>query len=487
MSSFTEPPKKLQTILDHRGYGINKSDLTPRELAKHKKELAFKPVVMPGYDFAPPRAVNMWRESPNRLWVPKFYGIGKFGPPARIREQVGKPIDVEFTGSLKPAQVEILGKVLPKLKEHGGGSLCLPTGFGKTVCAIWIACTLGVKTLWVTHKTNLMEQTRERFEMFTGESVGTIQQNKVDIKHPFVIGMLQSIAMKDYPPETFSDFGLVIFDEAHHVPSHVFSQCLWKLGARYNLGLSATIERKDQLEIILNMCLGPILATVQAQIKTPIIKRITAAYDLDNEKIEHVNTQGMPDTAKLLNDMVEDITRNNLIIKAAIDAYIQGRNVLILSDRVQHCKSLRVRIAAKLPSRINKEGRVAPGDVGLYIGGLKHTELAIANFCDIIVATYNMCAEGYDNPDLNTVILSTSKRDVRQAAGRVLGLRSGGGFRPLIIDIADTWGAARNQAAARLKWYRENNFEIEGQAPRKTALPPIEKYKPAAFSLDDEE
>ena len=99
-----------------------------------------------------------------------------------------------------------------------------------------------------------------------------------------------------------------------------------------------------------------------------------------------------------------------------------------------------------------------------------------------------MCAEGYDNPNLNTVILSTSKRDIRQAAGRVLGLRSGGGFRPLIIDIVDTWGAARNQASGRLKWYRDNNFEIEGGGPRSARTQPVaEKYKPTTFSLDDDD
>ena len=471
----------MNTILDTRGYGVPKDALTPAEILKHRRALSFRPVVTPGYDFVPPKKVIMYRESPQRLWVPKFYGIKHFGKEKTNNERHGLPLgDTEFIGDLKPVQTDILTALLPKIKSEGGGTLCLPTGFGKTVCAIWLACKLGVKTLWVTHKTNLMEQTRERFSTFTDGTVGTIQQNTIDTDHPFVIGMIQSISMKDYDPEIFNQFGLVIFDEAHHVPSHVFSKCLWKINTKYMIGLSATLERKDNLHGIIEIFMGPVLHKVEAQLKIPIVRKIRATYDEDNEKIEHLNKMGKPDTARLINDIVEDSTRNKLIIEETLKAFDTGRTILILSERIAHCKYLKTKIAAKLLD-ISED---VP-DIGLYIGGLKSSALAIANECRIIVATYNMCAEGYDNPNLNTVLFATSKRDVRQSAGRVLGLRSGGGFRPLIIDISDTWGPARNQAAARLKWYRELNFEIEGQN-NEPPPPPPEKWKPAAFDLNDD-
>tara|TARA_B100000902_G_C27318817_1_gene922992 strand:- start:464 stop:1876 length:1413 start_codon:yes stop_codon:yes gene_type:complete len=470
----------MNTILDTRGYGVPKDHFTPAELNKHRKALSFRPMVTPGYDFVPPKKVIMYRESEKRLWVPKFYGIEHFGKEKTNNERTGKPLqDVNFEGNLKDVQVEILDAVLPKIKESGGGSLCLPTGFGKTVCAIWLACQLKVKTLWVTHKTNLMEQTRERFMSFTDGTVGTIQQSTVDIDHPFVIGMIQSISMKDYDTDVFDEFGLVIFDEAHHVPSHVFSKCLWKINTKYMIGLSATLERKDNLHGIIDIFMGPVLHKVEAQLKIPIVRRVRAVYDEDNEKIEHLNKMGKPDTARLINDLVEDTARNKLIIEETLKAFKEGRTILILSERVVHCRYFKTRIATKL---LDESDEVP--DIGLYIGGLKSKDLAIANECRIIVATYNMCAEGYDNPNLNTVLFATSKRDVRQSAGRVLGLRSGGGFRPLIIDITDTWGPARNQAAGRLKWYRELNFEIEND--KKETTVPVEKWKPTPFDLNDE-
>ena len=477
----------MKTILDERGYGILKTEINPETLKKHKKALCFKPVVLQGYDFAPPKPVCMYRESPKRIWMPKFYGIQHFGPPTQSNERLGEKIDSEFNGSLKPEQLKIINNVLPVIKDTGGGILCLPTGFGKTVCAIYIACQLGVKTLWITHKTNLMEQTKERFETFTNETVGTIQQNTIDTNHPFVMGMLQSISMRDYPPELFQQFGLVIFDEAHHVPSQVFSRCLWKVTSRYTLGLSATLERKDKLTDIAKISIGPILATVETQLKIPIVRRVRAQYDEDNLKIEHLNKAGKPDTAKLLNDTINDAKRNSIIIKEVESAYNEGRSILVLSDRVAHCEELYGRIRYNIPSREEGEEHV-----GLYIGSRKKEQLALANYCPIIVATYNMCAEGYDNSNINTVVLSTSKRDIRQAAGRVLGLRSGGGFRPLIIDIADSWGAALNQAYARSRWYQENGFEVKNvgfknkqSEQREQSETVVEKYKPTNFQIDE--
>ena len=287
--------------------------------------------------------------------------------------------------------------------------------------------------------------------------------------------------MRDYPPELFKQFGLVIFDEAHHVPSQVFSRCLWKVSCRYTLGLSATLERKDKLTDIAKISIGPILATVEMQLKIPVVRRVRAQYDDDNLKIEHLNKAGKPDTAKLLNDTINDAKRNSIILREVESAFKEGRSILILSDRVAHCQELYRRLKYNLPFREDGED-----NVGLYIGSRKKEDLILANYCPVIVATYNMCAEGYDNSNINTVVLSTSKRDIRQAAGRVLGLRSGGGFRPLIIDIADSWGAALNQAYARSRWYQENGFEVKNVGFKKVQTETVvEKYKPTDFQIDE--
>ena len=79
----------------------------------------------------------------------------------------------------------------------------------------------------------------------------------------------------------------------------------------------------------------------------------------------------------------------------------------------------------------------------------------------IIVGTYSMCAEGYDNKNLNTVMLTTSKKDIRQTVGRVLGLRASGNIQPMIVDIVDTYSVFRWQARSRRLYYEKQEFEFD--------------------------
>ena len=71
--------------------------------------------------------------------------------------------------------------------------------------------------------------------------------------------MLQSISMKEYPISLFSDFGLTIVDECHHISAEVFSRSLFKIVTKYTLGLSATMKRKDGLTSVIKMFLGDVV------------------------------------------------------------------------------------------------------------------------------------------------------------------------------------------------------------------------------------
>ena len=143
----------------------------------------------------------------------------------------------------------------------GGGLLEIDTGLGKTVIALNILTKLNVKTLIIVHKEFLMNQWIERIEEFIPTAkVGKIQGSKKDIEgKEIVIGMLQSLSMKDYDYELFNSFGLTIIDEVHHMGAEVFSQALYKVVTKYMLGLSATMDRKDGLTSVFKMFIGDII------------------------------------------------------------------------------------------------------------------------------------------------------------------------------------------------------------------------------------
>src|SRR5690606_28758385 len=72
----------------------------------------------------------------------------------------------------------------------------------------------------------------------------------------FYVVMVQTLMNISKVPNIF---GFTIWDETHHAPSTTFSTCFYKVGARYMLGLSATLVRKDGLFGILSHHFGDIL------------------------------------------------------------------------------------------------------------------------------------------------------------------------------------------------------------------------------------
>ena len=80
----------------------------------------------------------------------------------------------------------------------------------------------------MVHKEFLLNQWKERIQEFIPNAkIGRIQSNKIFIEdYDIVIGMLQSISMKTYDPEVFSEFGLVIY-ECHHLGAETFSKKLY--------------------------------------------------------------------------------------------------------------------------------------------------------------------------------------------------------------------------------------------------------------------
>jgi len=210
-------------MLTRNGYKLEKSAIP--DITKLKKELTVKPNI-PAV-FVQPRFVKkypVYSETENFLYVPKQFGVARFGPAATDMVAVASD-RWEFTGSLRPLQVDVVSKYTQD------GMICLQTGGGKTVCALYIASTLKLKTLIVVHNTFLKDQWEDRIRAFLPKArIGRIQGETVNVdEQDIVIAMIQSLSMKDYPKGTFAGFGLTIVDECHHIASEVFVQAFQKI------------------------------------------------------------------------------------------------------------------------------------------------------------------------------------------------------------------------------------------------------------------
>lgn len=129
-------PQTLTTSLGSKGYTLLKNELTGEQQDWIRKELTVKPYTH-GAPTANLTTFPAYRESGNKIYVPRFFGEQHFGPVKQIKIPEGDDIDVTFQGALRDYQVPVVDKYLSRiLNEKGqekgnGGLLELPCGFGK--------------------------------------------------------------------------------------------------------------------------------------------------------------------------------------------------------------------------------------------------------------------------------------------------------------------------------------------------------------------
>ena len=427
-----------------------------------KKELTVRPVTNALGITAP--SFKVWRKAPEGLLVPRYYGLDKFGrPTADTRPPCAPAPGINFTGKLRQAtrQPEALAAGVAAFKEKGGGVLSLPCGFGKTTVALALSAQLKVRTMIVVHKEFLANQWVDKIKEFCpGATIGRVQGDTFDIEKDFVIALIQTMCMREFESKVFDSVGLLIVDEAHHIGAPAFSQFMFKICPRFTLGLTATPERKDGLTRLLYWFLGPEFFRVERVNQgTTKVRTLKYACDAFKEappvtRFGKINMAGM---STLLTEL-ED--RNVLIVNTVHEALKDNRRVLVLSDRREHCFDLLNRLGSKRTSGpTGTESSLA----GLYIGGMKESDLNESATKQVVIATFQLAHEGLDIPVLDTVILATPRSDIKQSIGRIMRETKGKLNDPLIFDIADQWSVFFSMYNKRLKVYREGGFEIVGE------------------------
>jgi superfamily II DNA or RNA helicase len=161
---------------------------------------------------------------------------------------------------------------------------------------------------------------------------------------------------------------------------------------------------------------------------------------------------GQLNMAGMINIVTELEARNELIVETAREAFDEGRRVLILTDRREHCFYLQNKLSS---------------NSALYIGGMKEADLAKSAESPIVIATFQLAHEGLDIPVLDTVILATPKSDIKQSIGRIMRETAGKLNDPLIFDIVDNWSVFFAMYRKRLKVYRDGGFEVSNGVSEK--------------------
>jgi superfamily II DNA or RNA helicase len=442
---------EIGTYLGKKGYTIKKEFLSVQEQNLIRKELTMKPFV-PKTSLQKPSSFAIYRESKNKLYVPRYYGIEAYGDPESINLNEGTNININFNGELRDFQKPIVEKFIKSAKKDGGGLLELHTGAGKTVLGLNILSKLKKKTLIVVHKEFLLRQWIERIEQFLPEAkVGKIQANVVDVEgKDIVIGMLQSLCKKNYSINIFEGFGFTIYDEVHHIGAEVFSNALFKTVTKYNLGLSATMKRKDGLSKIFKMFLGNVIFKKERKGEDNVLVKAIEYYNSDEEfsKVA-LNYRGHTNYSTMIKKLCEFNRRSEFILKVLKDILKKGneeQQIMILA----HNKSLLQYLYDAIEHR-----NIAT--VGYYIGGMKEHDLKMSESKKVIIATYAMAEEGLDIKTLTTLLMATPKVDVTQSIGRILRKKR---KESLVIDIVDQHPVFQRHWSKRKTFYKKQKFKV---------------------------
>ena len=356
-----------------------------------------------------------------------------------VDKRVDSPIEgFDFKFTLRPSQQSVYDDVSDSCIVNAWVS------WGKTFTALAIANKLKQKTLIVTHTLALRAQWEKEVKKVFGVVPGIIGSGQFDLDHSFVIGNVQTLyrrinSIKDV-------FGTIILDEMHHVSSPTFTRIVDASKARYKIGLTGTMERKDGRHVIFRDYFS---TTVY---KPPKENYLVPKVHIVKSGVRFPDGANTP-WASRINAIAYNWEYQNMIALLAANYAAKGHKVLVVSDRVDFLK----------------QGHKLVGENSICVTGeIPHEQRPamikeLFNDKDILFGTQSIFSEGISLDCLSCIILATPINNeplLTQLIGRIIRIYEGKP-QPIIVDIHLVGNTARRQANARMGYYMKQGYEVE--------------------------
>ena len=231
----------------------------------------------------------------------------------------------------------------------------------------------------------------------------------------------------------------------HHVSSPTFSRIIDKSCARYEIGLTGTLQRKDGKHVVFRDYFGDNV------FKPPKENFMVPKIDILQLPIRFIDGTSIP-WANRINELAYNPEYQHSVAMAAASYAAKGHKVLVVSDRVDFLKN-----CARLT-----------GDNAVYVtGDIPHEERPdilqqIYEDKDILYGTQSIFSEGISLNILSCLILATPVNNeplLTQLIGRVIRDYEGK-QQPAIVDINLIGKTAKRQAGQRLGYYIKQGYEI---------------------------
>lgn len=434
-----ELPPALELVLGNQVY-IPKDGLHPGlrnrllRLAAFQNPEFYKAQAMRLSTYDKPRVIACAEDHPHHVALPRGclediqQTLRTLGVRTTIRDErsTGRPLDVAFRGELRPEQQT----AADAMRKHDTGVLAATTAFGKTVVAARLIAERAVNTLVLVHRRQLLDQWIERLATFLDlpvKSIGRIGGGRNRPSGLVDVAVIQSLVRKGIVDDRVADYGHLIVDECHHLSAHSFEQVARQSKARFVLGLSATVARKDGHHPIIFMQCGPVRHRVSA--RSQAAARPFEHYALVQPTSFQSPRPADPDRRlefqTLYKELVEDDARNRRICDDVRESVRNGRSPLVLTERNDHLDRLErglgegIQHLVVLRAGLGKKQRQA---IAERLAAIPRDEPRV------ILATGRYIGEGFDDPRLDTLFLTLPvswRGTIAQYAGRLHRLYDG--------------------------------------------------------------
>ena len=304
------------------------------------------------------------------------------------------------------------------------GVFCAPPGWGKTVLATNLIAARGRSTLVLVHRKPLVEQWTERLSEFLDiapKSIGRLGGGRRRLTQRVDVAMVQTLARRDDFHAVVRAYGHVVIDECHHVPAVQVERVLAAIPARYITGLTATPYRRDGHQPIITMQCGPMRHAISnpSVRAAPALERLVIRKDTGfDPSVLRARPRSSLDP-EIYGALAADTRRLDLILADIRRLVGEGRAPVVLTERRAHLDRIAEPLREEMPNLVVLHGGIKPRARRAAM-----TQLAEQPDSEprLILATGRYLGEGFDDPRLDTLLLTMPiawKGTVVQYAGRL--------------------------------------------------------------------
>jgi len=360
------------------------------------------------------------------------------------------------------------------LDSNRQGVLELPTGAGKTVIALAAIAAVGRPTLVVVPTIDLLEQWQGELEREFEVPIGRLGGGEQRVED-LTVGTYDSAYLR--ADDLGDRFGLVVFDEVHHLGAEGYQDIARLMAAPDRLGLTATFERPDGAHEAIRDLVGPRVSDLDVdalagdhlapyeirRIEVELTPEERAAYDeAQGTFLDYVRTSNISFSSG--SDYLQLVKRSGTDPDAreALLAKQRARELMMNADNKRHQLArllerhqedriivftahteLVYRLSERflLPAITNETGAAERREILQRFREGTYSRIVAANVLD----------EGVDVPDANVAVVlsgSGSEREFTQRLGRILRPKDDGG-RAVLYELVSVETAEERVAERR--------------------------------------